>query len=78
MLLICPLCLTASHVWRWMWGSFMGVDGGGSQAIEGRMTDICVTVPIDVWVDWLEEGTLPFDEWDGASEYHWFSRGPSP
>jgi hypothetical protein len=42
------------------------------------MPDIVVTVPMARWEDWLDEGDLPGDEWDGVSEYHWFARGPKP
>jgi hypothetical protein len=42
------------------------------------MADVVVTVPKRLWPDWIEEGHLPGEEWDGESEYHFFGRGSRP
>ena len=36
------------------------------------MADVVVTVPMTAWEDWIAEGQLPGDEWDGET-YSYFS-----
>ena len=39
--------------------------------------DVVVTVPKTLWADWLCEGNLPGEAWDGEAS-HYFSGGPIP
>jgi len=41
------------------------------------MTDICVTVPRNIWWQWIAEGDLPGDEPSGARSF-FFLGGPIP
>lgn len=35
------------------------------------MTDVVVTVPKGLWLDWLDEGDLPGDEWTELRSHFW-------
>ena len=39
--------------------------------------DVVVTVPKDIWDDWLAEGDLPGEAWSG-NEFHFYMGGPAP
>ena len=39
------------------------------------MTDVVVTVPMRLWDEWLAEGDLPGEAWDGEAEYGAFEYG---
>lgn len=42
--------------------------GGDTRAGEERdVSDVVVTVPAKMWADWLAEGQLPDEPWDGSS-----------
>jgi hypothetical protein len=36
--------------------------------------DVVVTVPKRLWREWLDEGCLPGDLWDGLDYYFWVGR----
>lgn len=42
------------------------------------MSDVVVTVPKDRWEEWITEGDLPGEEWNGTYEYAFYvpSRPP--
>ena len=43
------------------------------------MADVVVTVPMRLWAEWLAEGCLPGEEWDGKTEYHfWIPQSECP
>ena len=35
------------------------------------MTDVVVTVPKGMWSEWIEEGDLPGDDWNGWDSHFW-------
>lgn len=41
------------------------------------MTDVCVTVPMRLWDQWIGEGDLPGEPWSGYENQFWFF-GPLP
>lgn len=42
------------------------------------MSDVVVTVPKNRWADWIDEGDLPGQEWDGTYQYSFYvSSAPS-
>lgn len=40
--------------------------------------DVVVTVPVRLWNEWIDEGDLPGEEWQGTTEYHFWFSGPIP
>lgn len=42
------------------------------------MTDVVVTVPKDRWEEWISEGTLPGESWDGAEQFDFYMSGMCP
>lgn len=42
------------------------------------MSDVVVTVPKSMWLDWIEEGDLPGDEWTGMASHFWIPRQGLP
>lgn len=39
------------------------------------MADVVVTVPKRLWTEWLDEGTLPGEEWNGYEEFGFLIHG---
>lgn len=41
------------------------------------MTDVVVTVPKQLWENWIDEGDLPGETWDGYESHFWISTIPN-
>ena len=42
------------------------------------MSDVVVTVPKGRWAEWLAEGQLAGEPWDGLTQSHFWIRRPTP
>jgi hypothetical protein len=45
---------------------------------ENVANDIVVTVPKDRWLEWIDEGDLPGEPWNGVDEWSFYLGGTPP